>query len=59
MSKKKTWQIVLWIVLVIMSVLMVLVVLNKQWILDYWRSQIYQPTSEVARMRDKLALTSE
>lgn len=46
-----------WIGLLVIAAVAVAVVLNRQWIYDFYRGAIYQPASEMAAIRDSLSLT--
>lgn len=46
-----------WIFLLILIVVGVGVYLNREWLYDYYRGMTYQPSSEMARIRNDLQLT--
>ena len=51
------FQIIGWLIMVIIGVAALLLFLNREWIHDYLRGREYQPTSEMQRIREDLALT--
>lgn len=55
--KKRFWNYWQWAVLVVVIVIVALIVVNREWIHDYWRGISYRPSAEVARIRDELGLT--
>ena len=46
-----------WIMLVVILVAVVAVALNREWLYDWYRGLIYQPTAEMVGIREKLELT--
>ena len=56
MRKKNLWKSVL---LAILFVIIVVAVLNRQWIYDWWRGLEYQPAGEMGRIMEDLELTDK
>lgn len=54
--RRKLREIWKWAVLAVVAVLVLSVVSNREWIYDYWRGMSFQPSAEVAMIRDKLDL---
>jgi hypothetical protein len=50
-------HILRWVFLAVLAVVAVAVVLNREWIYDWYRGVSYQPSNEMATIRDKLQLT--
>ena len=46
-----------WVFLVVVAVVTVVVVLNREWIYDWYRGVSYRPGAEIVTIRDKLQLT--
>lgn len=46
-----------WVFLVVLAMITVVVILNRGWIYDWYRGVSYQPSREMATIRDKLQLT--
>jgi len=46
-----------WVFLLVLVAVVVAIVLNREWIYDYYRGMTYQPTSEMSRIRGALTLT--
>ena len=44
---------------VALTAVMAVGVINREWIYDYFRGNLYEPASEMARIRDKLKLTEK
>ena len=54
-SRKKLW--ISLVILAILAGIATAVILNRVWIIDFVRGMGYEPTSEMARIRDELELT--
>ena len=54
---KRTKQLFWCIFLIVMVAVGVAVVMNRDWILDWWKGLSYEPSAEMAGIRDSLALT--
>lgn len=54
---KRTKQLFWCIFLIVMVAVGVAVVMNRDWILDWWKGLSYEPSVEMAGIRDSLALT--
>lgn len=48
-----------WIVLGVIVAVVVTIILNRAWIYDWYRGASYQPTAEMATIREKLELTGK
>lgn len=57
-DKPKRLHLFRWIFLVLIIGLGIWIVLNRQWLYDYYRGMTYQPSSEMIRIRDDLGLTN-
>lgn len=57
--RNKTSVYVLWLLCLILAVVVMVGVLNRKWIYDYYRSVTYSPTSEMTEIRDGLKLTGQ
>ena len=55
--KIKIAQVVLWIIVVLLGVAALMVFLNREWVHDYLRGRAYEPSAEMQRIRNDLALT--
>ncbi len=53
-TKRKYWK---WAVLLVLAIIAAIIVLNRAWIYDWFRSVTYRPTAEMVSIRDKLNLT--
>ena len=54
-AKKIFWLVVIGIVITAG----VIVVLKREWILDWWKGLSYEPSAEMVAIRDSLSLTGE
>ena len=52
-------NLVWWILLAVLIIVAVAVVLNREWLRDFYRGVTYQPSSEMARIRSDLGLTEQ
>lgn len=48
-----------WVCLVLLLVVAALIILNREWIYDFYRGITYQPSSDMVRIRSDLALTNQ
>ena len=55
----KTWRIIGWIILILIVILAVIVFLNRIWLIDWYSGLNYSPSTEMAAIRDRLALTDQ
>ena len=46
-----------WVILLLVVALVALIVLNRDWIRDFWRGVTYRPSSVMAEIREDLDLT--
>ena len=56
-KKISFFQVIGWLIMALIGVGALLVFLNREWVHDYLRGRDYQPTSEMQRIREDLALT--
>lgn len=54
---KKALQVFLWVFMIALLALAITATLNRQWLQDYFRGRSYEPTGEMLRIRQDLALT--
>lgn len=45
-----------WMLVIIVAGLVVLAIINREWIYDFWRGVTFEPSSEVATLREELDL---
>lgn len=57
-ARRKGWW-VLWLVMTVAFVAAIAIILNRDWINDWYRGVSYAPSAEMVRIRDKLDLTSQ
>ena len=53
------FKLVKWLVLGVLIASVAMVILNREWIYDHYRGMTYQPSSEMAKIRDSLGLASQ
>ena len=56
---KRTRNVIWCVVLVVLTALAVAVVLNRQWIYDFWRGKTYAASAEMFKIRTSLDLTGQ
>lgn len=62
MAKNKGWRRAGWFALIlttVISVAVVAAVLNREWLYDFYRGTTYEPSTEMARIRNDLQLTDK
>ena len=58
-TKSKIWHLLGWGVLLILIILTVVIILNRTWLVDWYHNISYQPSAEMAAIRDRIALTDQ
>lgn len=58
-ARKRSARVIVWVFLAIILILSVAIIINREWLYDWYRGVSYQPTEEMSRIRGELKLTGQ